>query len=170
MEPDVLNDFLKSTEYANRPLRTLGEVKRLLKDLALRQVNVLAAREVYSALDYPGVGARSNDLDSGPISDIAERLFGRIRDAQTRFSDIDLMTWRQEFVKSVEARAATLRAEWEANWVRLCSGKLLFIDLQKKVEIKMSLRKFKKMVAQEMRLRRNADYLAMERILQSILA
>jgi predicted ATPase len=170
LDANVLTDFLKSSEYVINPVSNVGEVKRLLKELALRQVNVLAARDTFAALKYAGVGARSADLEGGEIPDIADRLYNRVSEAQSCFGGVDLLTWRSGFIQNAEKRAADLRAQWDMNWPKLCNGKQLFTALQKSQGIKMNLRKFKKIVIQEMRLRETADYRAMDHLLQSILA
>jgi predicted ATPase len=168
LDADTLVDFFKSGEYVAQPVPNIGEVQQLLKRLAFVQIDALAARQVYASYGYPNVGIRSSELDSRNTSAIADALCTRLMEARTTFASINIATWRQQFITDASERANALKKEWQARWLDLCNGKQVFVELQRALGIRMNLRKFKKLIVQEMRARRTVDHAAMASVLRTL--
>ena len=114
-------------------------------------------------------GLRKDDLSPTSTQAIAESLSVRIQAAKSKLETIDLNTWPQAFSTAVDLKSIELEKTWESNWVPLCDGKRLLMDLSKEVTLRMSQKKFKLRLMKEMALYRTPNWLEMESSLRTLL-
>jgi hypothetical protein len=166
---EILTKLLMDDEVVHSPLKNEGEVRRLLSRLALSQLRDVALRALYTAHDFVGLGLRKEDLNPTSTEVIAESLSARIHAAKTKLEAIDVEKWPREFAAAVELKRSELEKTWESNWVPLCDGKRLLMDLSKEVTLRMNQKKFKLRLMKEMALSRTPNWLEMESSLKTLL-
>ncbi len=165
---EILTKLLMDGEVVHTPLKNEGEVRMLLKNLAVSQLRDVALRSKYAENDFISLGLRKEDLVPPSTQDIAEALAARIQDAKSKLEHFDAAAWSESFAASVELKRAQLETTWESSWVSLCDGKRLLIDLSKEVTLRMSQKKFKLRVMKEMALARTPNWLEMESSLKTL--
>ncbi len=166
---EILTKLLMDDEVAHTPLKNEGETRSLLTRLALSQLRDVAIRSVYRENNFVGLGLRKDDLSSVNTEAIAERLSARIQDAKSQLDKFDVSTWKQAFTEAVEKKQRELEKTWESNWVPLCDGKRLLVDLSKEVTLRMNQKKFKLRLMKEMALSRTPNWLEVETSLKTLL-
>lgn len=75
---DVVTDFLKDPDVLKNPLANQGEVSKLLRELAMSQIDEFIARQVYASYQFEDPGLRTGELRGKNIREIAEVFFRRI--------------------------------------------------------------------------------------------
>lgn len=148
---DVLAELLRDDNITTTKVGSAGEVHNLLRDLAFEQLDGLAARNVYVSRGYRAPSFLRSDLEQVGKKEIAEALYGRMKDAQKSMPNVDKDQWVEEFIASVEAEKAKLKLSWEAKWKDLCDGKQLISDLHKKLKFRMSEASLKERIVRKMR-------------------
>jgi predicted ATPase len=151
LDTDVIAALLKDPEIAKRPFVSEGEVRRLMRDLALQQLTLIAAREIYGAYGYQNASLRSEDFKPSNLADLSNSFFNRAANARASIPDESQDRWTSKFVMEAEARKRQLASAWEAKWADLCDGKLLLSDLHKAAGLKLSEATFKARIVREMR-------------------
>ena len=96
-------------------------------------------------------------------------MSARIQTAKSKLETFDVNTWSQTFASAVDEKRAELEKTWESNWVPLCDGKRLLIDLPKELTLRMNQKKFKLRLMKEMALSRTPNWLEMESSLKTLL-
>ena len=166
---EILTKLLMDEEVVRDPLKNEGEVRRLLSKLALSQLRDVAIRTLYAEAEFVGLGLRKDDLSPASTEAIAQALAVRIQAAKQKLESFNADSWPQSFAAAVEAKRAELEKTWESNWVPLCDGKRLLIDLSKKVTLRMNQKKFKLRLMKEMALARTPNWIEMESSLKNLL-
>ena len=57
-----------------------------------------------------------SDLEQVGKKEIAEALYGRMKDSQKSMPNVDKDQWVEEFIAGVEAEKTKLKLSWEAKW------------------------------------------------------
>lgn len=166
---DVLADLLMNVEIVKNPLKSIGEVQKTLKDLALAQIDDFVAKRVYLGYRYVDPGVRAAEIQGKEIEVIAENLATRLIDIRAQIIDIEPEAWKRKFLCECNAERERLRAEWDVKWVMECDGKRLFTDLCQKVQPKNGPRKFKGRVIAEMRLKASENWRMIDGLLKGLL-
>ena len=166
---EILTKLLMDEEVVHAPLRNEGEVRRLLTKLALSQLRDVAIRSLYAERGFVSLGLRKEDLGPQSTETVARALAERIQSAKAKLESFEANAWPQTFVSAVELKTAELEKTWESNWVPLCDGKRLLIDLSKELTLRMSQKKFKLRLMKEMALARTPNWLEMESSLKMLL-
>lgn len=146
---DAIANLLMDKEVAKVPLKNHGEVSKLLRETAFRQLDELSARRVYEKYGFEGVGLRKDEIKGKPLSSIVDILYGRLAAARAQITAIG-DGWKQEFLAKVAQERTQLEAVWETKWQTDCDGKLLLDDLRRAVPLNMDLRRFKTRIMREM--------------------
>lgn len=166
---EILTKLLMDEEVAHTPLKNEGEVRKILTKLALSQLRDVAIRKLYAEVDFVSLGLRKDDLTPASTEVIAQSLAARIQTAKEKLESFDAGAWPQAFATAVDAKRAELEKTWESNWIKLCDGKRLLIDLSKQVTLRMNQKKFKLRLMKEMALVRTPNWLEMEYALKNLL-
>lgn len=148
---DALTDLLMDHDITTKPIKNTGEVNKLIKGLALSQLDEYSARIVYNEFKYTNPGLRSKEIKGKNINEIAESLLSGLLELKGQISSLDESSWKDNFLKECTERKKGLLKTWEDRWEEECDGKRLFLDLQKNISLKISLSKFKKNVIEKMK-------------------
>jgi predicted ATP-dependent endonuclease of OLD family len=151
LDTDVISALLKDPDIAKNPFASEGEVRRLMRTLALQQLTLIAAREVYTSYNYQNASLRTEDFRGTTISELSETFFKRASAARSSLPSESRSDWTARFVVQAEARCKELQATWEAKWPELCDGKRLLSDLHKAAQLKLSEAAFKARIIRGMR-------------------
>ncbi len=169
IDVDTVTDLLQDLEVVHTKISSLGEVSKLLKDLALSQLDELAAREAYAQYKFDDPGIRAPEIQGKTIPEIAEVLFSHLRRMNEETSGVT-DHWKASLISDAERRRKEMLAVWDVKWMEDCDGKRLFGDLQRKINFRISSRRFKKRVIQEMARKQTANWRSMESLLLSLLS
>lgn len=169
IDVEILATLLQDEEVVQNPLKNEGEVKKLLFKLALTQLRDVALRSVYESNGFVGLGLRKDDFKLDDTAEIANSLAERIEIAKERLAKFDRVTWTEKLFSEVVAKQQELEKSWESNWIKLCDGKRLLIDLSKKVQFRMNQKKFKLRIIKEMASSRTQTWVEMESLLKGLL-
>jgi predicted ATPase len=165
---DVVTDFLKDPDVLKNPLANQGEVSKLLRELAMSQIDEFIARQVYASYQFEDPGLRTGELRGKNIREIAEVFFRRINEIKGQVCSLEEATWYKSFIEECEAQRQNVTPVWEAGWVEVCDGKRLFTELIQSRQFKMSLSRFKQRVMLQMRSRRTANWRDIESLLKRL--
>lgn len=151
IDVDILTGLLKDSDIVKEPVANEGELSRLLKKLAMGHLDDAVARETYDAMAYDNPGRRPRELTGKTFDEASSILFSRLERISQQLAGIDQADWRSNFVRRCEARKAELQPLWDAEWKERCDGKRLFKELQQNVQMKISMKAFKRRVMERMR-------------------
>jgi predicted ATPase len=151
LDTDVIAALFKEPDIAKKPFASEGEVRRLMRDLALQQLTLIAAREVYGSYSYQNASLRTEDFRGSSLAELSENFFKRASTARASIPDETRESWTGRFVAEAEARCKELQNTWEAKWHELCDGKQLISDLHKAAGLRVSEATFKARIVREMR-------------------
>jgi energy-coupling factor transporter ATP-binding protein EcfA2 len=151
LDSDVITELLKDPSVTKTPMESEGEVRKLMRDLAYKQLDQIAAREVYKSYQYLDASLQSDDFKGTTIESLASSFYDRMAAARASISEVPKDQWTQDFVKAAEDRKQTLLKTWEAKWPELCDGKKLISDLHRAGSMKMSETTFKMRIVKGMR-------------------
>jgi predicted ATPase len=168
LDADIITDLTREKEFSERPLANPTDTTQLMKRLALGQLNVVAAREVFKGFGLESVCFDMKVLES-EAGVAAAQLLDRIGTIITQLEALKGAGFKDEYQKRVAAKVAELTAQWDDKWRDLCNGKLLLEDMRKAGHLKGDLLKLKRRVATEMRLRSTDSYNALVGLLKDLL-
>lgn len=167
---DILADLLMDKDVVKTPLKNLGEVQKLLHDLALGQLDEFVAKQIYSSYNFVNPGLRSTDIHGKKLPKIADLLHGRLLEIMNQTATINNGdAWKNEFLRKCNEERQKLAAVWEVKWLSECDGKRLFSELCQQVQLNISPRKFKIRVMNEMRLKSSENWRAIKSLLDDLL-
>lgn len=169
LDIDVLADLLMNDDVVKNPLSSLGEVQKVLRELAFAQIDDLVARQVYVGYKYIDPGIRGAEIQGKNLESISELLAQRLIEIQTQFSELNSSAWKSEFLAKCAASQTRLKDEWDLKWMIECDGKRLFSELCQKVQPKNGARKFKIRVINEMRLKPSENWRTINGLLGDLL-
>jgi hypothetical protein len=169
LDADSLTDLLTDREITAEPLSNEGEVSRLLKQLAMSQVNDQVIKEAYSQFNFENLGLRAKEVENLDFRSAADQLFGRIDRTKHQIGGLGQESWREKFVEICNGKKHVLSASWEAAWRDECDGKRLFDDLYRRRQFRLPQLKLKKKTIQLMRTRNTANWQSLQRLLTEFL-
>ena len=165
LDVETLTDLLTDFEYVATPLQNMGEVTSLLQELATSQLLDIAAREIYEEHSYTSPGLRRSEVVYKSLDQITDLLYDRLHTIKNEVSGLDETSWKTAFRSAVKAREAEKKVTWQTSWIDLCDGKRLFVDLQKKIHLKVSLSRFKRQIMLRMRIQQRDPWVLMNALL-----
>lgn len=167
---DVITDLLKQKDITKSPVKNLGEVTSVLKDIAYSQLDDIVIKEVYEAYGFNDVGRRANEVYGKDFEKAGEILFSRLESVKAQICDLDKSTWVEEFDSRCVQKKQELEPVWDTRWRELCDGKRLFKELHSRVQLRMPLLTFKKRIVDRMRGHPPSDnWRAVESLLKELL-
>lgn len=153
LDIDILADLLMDKEVVKSPLRSVGEVDKLLRNLALSQLDYIAVKQIYQSYKFTNTSIESIDFKEMKEKDLVGLtglLTQRLLDIKDEFLTVD-ERWGNEFLEKCKVRRRELEVSWNEDWKIECDGKKLFRDLGQKINLKHGPRKLKLRVMDEMR-------------------
>ncbi len=166
---DAISNLLMDSEIVKVPFTNMGDISKLLREIAFKQLDEVAARRVYSKYAFDGVGMRREDVVDKPIEKMATIMLERIEKVKNQLSEIDPKTWQSDFSEAVKDERQQLEAIWATNWMKDCDGKKLLDDLSKHVQLKLNTKRFKVRLMREIALAQAGSWKAVEGYLKSLL-
>jgi predicted ATPase len=166
---DALGNLLMDPECIRTPFTSMGEVSKVVRELAFQQLDEVAAKRVYAKYAFDGVSMRREDVLNRSVAEISDVMLKRIITVRDQLAAIKLETWQSEFQEAVKIERAQLEAVWEMNWMKDCDGKRLFEDLAKRVQLALNLRRFKVRLIKEMAINQSSSWKAVEGYLKTLL-
>jgi predicted ATPase len=167
---DVLADLLQSPEVVRQVTVTnTAEVKKILRELAMSQLDEFAANRVYAGYGFESPGIRASEITGKNLAEISEVLVARLEEIKKQSSAV-AADWKSKFVADCEKLKLELQQRWDTSWEKDADGKKLFRDLQRRIEhLKLSSDKLKKRIIVEMSRKKTKNWLALEKQLVSLL-
>jgi predicted ATPase len=169
IDVEQIANLLMNDEIAKKPFTNMGEVSKLIKELAFKQLDEFAARKVYSRYSFDSVGMRKDDVLNKNSEEIADAMFARIEKVRKQLVEIGTSEWKDSFKKSILEERSNLEAIWATSWQNDCDGKKLLEDLSKRVELKMNLKRFKVRLMREITLNKSSSWIVIEGHLKRLL-
>jgi len=166
---ETLTDILQDQKVVQQKVSNLGEVNKLFRDLALSQLDEIAAKDVYMQYPFEDPKIRAAEIQQKNIDEIAEILVIRLQRIGEQTSKVN-DDWKNSFVAESKRKREELLAIWDVKWMENCDGKRLFRDLHRKLTFRISSRRLRKRVVQEMGRKRTENWRAIESLLTSLLA
>jgi len=151
IDGDVIAELLRDPSITKSPITSEGEVHRLLRDTAFKQLDAIAAREIYESYQYLNATISKRDLKDHALSELADFLFERMSQARASMPETTKAVWTADFQGKAEGRRRGLLPTWEAKWKELCDGKRFISDLHKAADLRISESAFKTRITQRMR-------------------
>jgi hypothetical protein len=167
---NALTDLLKEQGIAGKPVRNVGQLQSILKRLAKEQLNGLVAKSVYEKYAFENPGLRPQEIEGKTFAEISSVLFKRLQTVKKQLEPLVESDWNHYFLAECEQMKESQEEIWDAKWIEDCDGKRLFKDLQKELQIRMSLQHFKRLVMTQMRNERSEDWRTVESRLKELLS
>ncbi|HXN94044.1 MAG TPA: AAA family ATPase [Candidatus Acidoferrales bacterium] len=165
---DVLTEFLKDGDVVKDPLPNQGEVSKVIRELAMSQIDEFAAREVYSSYAFDDPNLRAHEIRGKNLNEIADVLVARLEKIKGQIEPIIGADWKAKFIGQCEDNRRQKVLVWEARWADVCDGKRLFTELYRQRSFKLSLNKFKKRVMLSMRSVPTVNWRSIESLLKRL--
>jgi predicted ATPase len=166
---DVLTDLLKDGDIIKDPLPNQGEVSRVVRELAMSQIDEFVAREVYSSYAFDDPNLRTSEIRGKKLDEIANVLVDRLGKIKGQIEPVVTPEWKATFIKQCEDARIQKTLVWEAKWAEVCDGKRLFTELYRQRAFKLPLTKFKKRVMLGMRSAPTANWRSIDSLLKRLL-
>jgi hypothetical protein len=128
----------------------------------------VVAKAVYVGYGFEDPGIRFTEIQGKKIEEIAEVLFSRLKRIAHQTSAVSA-DWKQSFESECHRRRKEILALWEVKWIELCDGKRLFRDLHRKLKFRISSRRLKKLIIQEMAKGQSETWRSVESLLKTLL-
>ena len=168
LDSDIISKILKDQNYTRQPLNSEGEVHRVLRDLAFKQLDAMAARDVYNSYKYKNASLMKDDVPDAGLDKIAANLFARMLSARNSIPEVTEDIWKVSFIEASEKKRAEYLLLWEAKWRDLCDGKKLISDLHKQSNLKMSESGFKNLITEKMRNNESEDWRLVKGLIEDL--
>lgn len=169
LDLDAMSNLLMDEDVVREPYTNQGDVSKLLREIAFQQLDEAAARRIYAKYNFQGLGLRREDLSNKSIEEISRAALQRIVDVKRQLAGIDEAQWDTQFKAAVRTERHELEAIWETNWLSDCDGKRLLEELTKRVNLKMSLKKFKIRLMREIAINQSPSWKLVEGHLKTLL-
>jgi hypothetical protein len=166
---DILTQLLKDPDIVKDPLPNQGEVSKLVRELAMSQIDEFVARRVYSNYQFDDCGIRGNEIHSKNLESIADILVQRLIKVSGQLTPLSNSEWKNTFLQQCQEIKTQQVLVWEARWPEFCDGKALFSDLFRQRGFKMSLIKFKKRIMLGMRSGPSAGWRSIESLVKQLI-
>ena len=170
LDLDAISNLLMDPEIVRTPFNNMGDVSTLLREIAFKQLDEVAARKVYLKYQFDGVGMRRDDVVGQSIEKIADVMRQRIEKVKNQLLLINTQSWEKEFAAEIRVERQQLEAIWTTNWMKDCDGKKLLDDLSKQVSLKLNAKRFKVRLMREIALAQTSSWKAVEGYLKTLLA
>lgn len=135
---------------SSSPPTNSGEVKRRLRDLALRQIDDRAMVRAFKSLGIPQASFELADFVGKDLDD-AWTLIQTVVAAQQEALTAPLSVFETNYLNAVAREKQHLANKWQSRWHVECDGKKLFADAQAEFDIRTSPINFKMRIMGEMR-------------------
>jgi predicted ATPase len=168
LDAEIITDLTREKEFADKAISNVTETTQVMKRLALNQLNVVAAREVFKQLGLEAVCFDMKVLEQNS-GDAALALLDRIESIKSQFDSLKARGFEQEYTRLTAALLTELQSQWDDKWRDLCNGKQLLEDMRREGHIKGDLLRIKRRIAIEMRLRTTDSYNALVGVLKDLL-
>ena len=165
----TISSLLMDAEIIREPFNNMGDISKILRKIAFKQLDELAAKKVYQAYGFDSVGMRKEDILNQPLSKVADVMLARIQHVKDQLSQVEAATWSGEFLAKVADERSQLEAVWETTWAQDCDGKRLLEDLSKEVQLNMSIKRFKIRLMKEMALSQSEAWKTIDAQLKNLL-
>ncbi|WP_375454344.1 ATP-dependent endonuclease [uncultured Methylobacterium sp.] len=169
IDVDLVTDVLKDEEITKTPVSNIGEVSRILRQLAFDQIDELAAKEVFNTFDFINFDLRKSDFLNKQLRDVLESLGERMSVVQAKLAEREIDAWKTEFLVRHHARKVEIESEWEDKWKDNCDGKRLFNDLHKKMSMKISMDRLKRRIMKDMKAEQVDNWKLMKSLLSDLI-
>jgi hypothetical protein len=166
---DVLTVLLKDPDIVKNPLPNQGEVSKLIRDLAMSQIDEFVARQIYQKYRFDDAVIVATEIQTKNVEEIAEILFQRIVAIKQRIEPLSLPQWKAAFLQECKELREQLVLVWDARWQELCDGKRLFSELFRQRTFKIPLTKFKKRIMSEMKSVSTPGWRSIESLLKQLI-
>lgn len=165
----VISTIVSDEKYCKNPILSEGEVRKKLRDLAIKQIDAVIAREIYNGYEYKNASITKTELQSEDIEGIAAALQLRMIAARNSLPDVSSDEWIQKFLTAARSKRIELEATWEARWNEMCDGKRLISDFHKSAEMKISEAAFRSLIIEKMRDTQSDQWILIKSTLEDLL-
>lgn len=165
---DSISNLLMNPDITRKPYKNHGEVSRLIKELAFKQLDEVASRKVYQRFAFESTGLRKDDINCGEINKISEVLFGRLHKLKLHMDRVLDANWMADFQRDAATEKSQLANIWETTWINDCDGKRLLEDIQSEAHLKMNIRSFKTRIMKEMALNQTESWRSIRALLEKL--
>jgi hypothetical protein len=169
LDIEVLTGLFKDKDIVREPVLNAAEVEKKVRELALSQLDELAARNTYNKLGYQNASFRAEDLSKPSLAEISHALFNRMAAARSTFDDSDELSWVERFEAAVKTERERLETAWDTTWKENCDGKALFSKIHSAFQLKLSLVALKRRTVQAMAHLRSENWTLVESLLKKLI-
>ena len=166
---DAVSNLLMDKDIVKQPFTNQGDVSKLLRELAFKQLDEVAAKNVYAKYKFDGVGLRKDDITNLSIEESSKLLLERIINVKKQLNTVDEAQWCVSFMNEVKSERKLLEAVWETKWLQDCDGKRLLEDLKTKVQLNMNIKQFKVRLMKEIMVNKYSSWITLESQIQTLL-
>jgi predicted ATPase len=167
---EVLTPILKDQDTLTDPLPNQGEVSKLIRELAMSQIDEFVARQIYLKYRFDDAVIVADLLRSKTLEEISDTISQRIIRIKDKIIPLSLPEWKTTFLKECEELKAQQTLVWDARWPELCDGKKLFSDLIRQRHFKISPLKLKKRIMLGIKVVPTASWRSIESLLKQLIA
>jgi predicted ATPase len=166
----VIYDLLRDDDISRQKIENRGEALRILRDIALTQLNDTVAKIIYSRFPFGELGPPpQRELIGKSLEESSAILFARIAAVQGQISSLRQSEWCADFAARCEAELAVQRAKWDSEWTVLCDGKRFFRDLHSRFGVRVSLIRLKVRIMERLERERADEWVVLESFLREAL-
>jgi predicted ATPase len=169
LDVEILTDLSRKQELSSSPKQNIEEMRKILKDLALTQLDEQVSRQVFVELGLEGVGFDMDVTGEDSPALVAVGLRKQIDGMISQFNSLIASDFENDFIRRVTEKRRSLEPIWNERWQDLCNGKLLFEDLRETGHFRGDLLKLKKEVIGKMRSRDTPTFKSLATSFRSLL-
>ena len=158
LDVEILTDLSRRPEYSTSPKQNIEEMRKIMKQIALTQLDEKVSRLVFADLGLESIGFDMEVTAASNSALVASGLREQIDRMLSKFNGLVSADFEAEFIRRFTEKKHTLEPTWSEKWQDLCNGKILFEDLRTAEHFKGDLLKLKKEIIEQMRTRDTVSF------------
>lgn len=165
----VIAEILSDESATRTPIESEGGLHKTMREIALGQLDEIAARETYNSLNYMSPSLTKADLSNSDTELTASKLYSRMINARNSIAAESEEIWQKKYLEEFAKRKSEMVLIWESKWRDLCDGNKLLSEIHKRNNIRISESAFKVRIIQKMRDNKSDDWRLVKGLLEDLI-
>lgn len=169
LDCEILTDISRNSIFSDMPKNNTTDMRDILKDFAMEQLNEFVARSVFKDLGMENISFNMSVMKHHTPEKIAAALHSNIDEINATLASISGSGFETTFITLFNEKRSQLESDWENNWLKLSNGKLILENMRIAGHLKGDLLRLKKAVIEKMSAMRTPDYRLLESSLRELI-
>ena len=168
LESDPIFEVVKQLNSVIGDL-SRGSMLIKLKEIAFRQINRLACKEIVSGYLNDNHYLRIKEIVSDKPDETVKNLYNVLKTVKKAATDLIREVSEEQILAGIQKRISEITDEWQSKWVTRCDGKAVIAELHREFKIPKSHIDFKKKILELSRIQNYENWRLIESKIKELL-